>query len=332
MKKGSRDGPEPHDRDHLPHGSIECRPALRTNFLTSRFVRRAGYTGLALIPATVGIWLLMAPPAMAACCTLKSGGSPNANSEASLYSIIFYIAIVVFVSVVGFLLYSVWSFRAHKHPVAEQIHGNTKLEIGMTASAAGILVILATVTFIKLPGIIDPPNSNANASAVLSASLTAPNPPNGQKLTICVTGRQFIWRYTYGANCNKSAWADKLPYSYQEMVVPAGITVDLVIQSSDVIHSWWVPALGGKVDAVPGFTTYTWFKALHANELYHGQCAQLCGREHAFMTALVKVVTPTQYTAWLKNQSSMIQAQNDQVAQLRRDLIQQGDLTSSGEF
>ena len=76
------------------------------------------------------------------------------------------------------------------------------------------------------------------------------------------------------------------------MVVPAGVTVDLVIQSSDVIHSWWVPALGGKVDAVPGFTTYTWFKALHANELYHGQCAQLCGRQHAFMTALVKVVTP----------------------------------------
>ena len=60
----------------------------------------------------------------------------------------------------------------------------------------------------------------------------------------------------------------------------------------------WVPALGGKVDAVPGFTTYTWFKALHANELYHGQCAQLCGRQHAFMTALVKVVTPSQYETW----------------------------------
>ena len=230
---------------------------------------------------------------MAACCSVKSGGSPNANSIHSLYDIIFAIAVVVFLTVTGFVVYSVWAFRASKHPVAAQIHGNTKLELGLTAAAAGILVILATVTFIKLPSIIDPPNSDADASQVLSASLTAPNPPNGSKLTICVTGRQFIWRYTYrsrqrpAAPPGLTAFAVKqLPYSYEEMVVPAGVTVSLVIQSSDVIHSWWVPALGGKVDAVPGFTTYAWFKALHANELYHGQCAQLCGRQHAFMVAL----------------------------------------------
>jgi cytochrome c oxidase subunit 2 len=167
---------------------------------------------------------------------------------------------------------------------------------------------------------------------VLSASLTSPTPPNGKELTVCVTGRQFIWRYTYGAECNKNAWLNHLPYSYQEMVVPAGETVRLVIQSSDVIHAWWIPALGGKVDAVPGFTTYTWFKALHANELYHGQCAQLCGREHAYMTALVKVVTPAQYTTWVKQQLKLIADQNVQVAQLRQDLIKQGVLTASGNF
>ncbi len=70
-----------------------------------------------------------------------------------------------------------------------------------------------------------------------------------------------------------------------------------MIQSSDVIHSWWVPSLGGKVDAVPGYTTYTWFKAQPG--AYHGQCAQLCGRNHAAMTALVHVVSPAQYQAWL---------------------------------
>ncbi|HTW11337.1 MAG TPA: cytochrome c oxidase subunit II [Solirubrobacteraceae bacterium] len=280
----------------------------------------------------VGAWLAFAPSAQAACCTLKTGASPNATSIATLYDIVFYIAIVVFLAVTGFVVYSVWAFRASKHPVAAQIHGNSKLEIGMTAAAAGILVVLATVTFIKLPSIINPPDSDASAASVLSASLTAPNPPNGQKLTICVTGRQFIWRYTYGAGCTKAAWTDRLPYSYQEMVVPAGETVDLVIQSSDVIHSWWVPALGGKVDAVPGFTTYTWFKALHANELYHGQCAQLCGRQHAFMTALVKVVTPAQYETWLKQQSLLINEQNDQVSQLRRELVKQGYLTPSGIF
>jgi len=294
--------------------------------------RRALGRLLAVMPLVAGAWLALAPSALANCCTVKSGGSPNANEIHSLYNIIFYIAVLVFVAVGGFLLYSVWAFRAHKHPVAAQIHGNTKIELGLTASAAGILVVLATVTFIKLPSIIDPPNSNQSVAAVLSASLTAPNPPNGNKLTICVTGRQFIWRYTYGAGCNEDAWADRLPYSYQEMVVPAGETVDLVIQSSDVIHSWWVPALGGKVDAVPGFTTYTWFKALHPNELYHGQCAQLCGRQHAFMTALVKVVTASQYRAWIVQQSQLIDAQNDQVTELRQELIKAGYLTPSGNF
>ena len=296
-------------------------------------VRRSSLRSIAaVVPLAAGIYLALAQSASAACCTLKTGASPNATSIATLYDIIFGMSVVVFLGVIGFVLYSVWKFRASKNPVALQIHGNTRLELGLTLSAALILVIIATVTFIKLPSIVNPPNSDASASAVLSASLTAPNPPSGQKLTVCVTGRQFLWRYTYGANCNKLAWRDKLPYSYQEMVVPAGVTVDLLIQSSDVIHAWWIPALGGKVDAVPGFTTYTWFKALHANELYHGQCAQLCGREHAYMTALVKVVTPKQYTTWLAQQGSLIGQQNDQVAQIRQYLSKQAILTPSGNF
>ena len=79
----------------------------------------------------------------------------------------------------------------------------------------------------------------------------------------------------------------------------------LSISSIDVIHSWWVPSLGGKVDAVPGYTTYTWFKA-KGPALYHGQCAQLCGRQHAFMTALVDVVSPAEYQAWLQRQAKLI--------------------------
>jgi cytochrome c oxidase subunit 2 len=269
-------------------------------------VRRTGLRSVALAaPLSAGVYLALAQSASAACCTLKTGGSPNATSIATLYDIVFGLSVVVFLAVVGFILYSVWRFRAHKNPVALQVHGNTRLELSLTLSAAMILVVIAAVTFIKLPSIVNPPNSNASASSVLSASLTAPQPPSGNKLTVCVTARQFI---------------------------PAGVTVDLLIQSSDVIHAWWIPALGGKVDAVPGFTTYTWFKALHAKELYHGQCAQLCGREHAYMTALVKVVTPKQYTAWLAQQSSAIGQQNNQVAQIRQYLTKQGILTSSGNF
>ena len=70
--------------------------------------------------------------------------------------------------------------------------------------------------------------------------------------------------------------------------MPSNTTIVLMIQSTDVIHSWWIPSLGGKVDAVPGYTTYTWFKVAQSNALYHGQCAQLCGGHHALMIALVQ--------------------------------------------
>ncbi len=285
---------------------------------------------LVLALALIGC-LALAPSAFANLLTPKSGGSPNADQIHSLYKIILYIAAVVFVVVEGALVYSVFKFRAKKGAVAAQIHGNTRLEIGWTVAAALILVVLTVVTFVKLPSIINPPNSNG---AVLSASLGEPNPPNGKRLLICVQGRQFIWRYSYGDKCKNGAFNAKLPYSYTEMVVPAGTTVVLSIQSTDVIHSWWIPSLGGKVDAVPGYTTYTWFKAPKASSpghevVYHGQCAQLCGREHYAMIARVKVVTPAAYRAWISNQSKQIAAANGQVTQLRQILKANGQLQTT---
>jgi cytochrome c oxidase subunit II len=282
--------------------------------------RTARLVGAAL--ATAGLSLVLAPSAFANFITPKAGGSPNANAIHSLYMIILYVAAVVFVLVEGALVYSVYRFRAKKNPVAAQIHGNTRLEIGWTIGAALILVILTVVTFAKLGSIINPPNSSA---PFLESALTRPTPPNGKALTICVQGRQYIWRYVYGAACKSNPFASKLPYSYQEMVVPEGTTVVLSISSVDVIHSWWVPSLGGKVDAVPGYTTYTWFKA-KGPALYHGQCAQLCGRQHAFMTALVDVVSPSQYRTWLSQQQHDIQVANSQVTQLRSYLTKTGNL------
>jgi cytochrome c oxidase subunit 2 len=272
--------------------------------------------------------LALAPAALANFITPKSGGSPNANEIDTLYKLVLYVAAVVFLIVEGTLVYSVYKFRAKKGAVAAQIHGNTRLEIGWTVAATLILVVLTVVTFVKLPSIINPPNSDPNG-LVLSASVTEPSPPNGKKVTICVQGRQYIWRYSYGANCLNGAFSSKLPYSYHEMVVPSNTTIVLEIQSSDVIHSWWVPSLGGKVDAVPGYTTYTWFKAPHPGALYHGQCSQLCGRSHAAMTAFVKVVSPSDYTSWLQQQEQAIQSANAQVTQLRQALLQTGNLSQS---
>jgi cytochrome c oxidase subunit 2 len=276
----------------------------------------------------VGVFLLaslvLAPDALANFLTMKSGGSPNANQIDSLWKILLYMAAFVFVIVEGALVYSLYRFRAKRGAVAAQIHGNTRLEIGWTVAAALLLVVLTVVTFVKLPSIINPPNSDADG-LVLSASVTQPTPPNGKKLTVCIQGRQFIWRYVYGDGCLNDAFTNKLPYSYTTMEVPEHTTVVLKIQSNDVIHSWWVPSLGGKVDAVPGYTTYTWFKALHTGN-FRGQCAQLCGTNHAAMIAYVKVVTPAQYAAWVKTQEQEITTANSQVSQLRQILTQQHNL------
>jgi cytochrome c oxidase subunit II len=277
------------------------------------------------VSAALAVALIVTPSAFAGFITPKTGGSPNADQISSLYKIVLYIAAVVFVVVEGALAYSVYRFRAKKNPVAAQIHGNTRLEIGWTIAAALILVVLTVVTFVKLPSIINAPNSDSDG-LVLSASTTEPNPPSGHKYVICVQGRQYIWRYTYGAGCLNSAFADKLPYSYTTMYAPAHTTIVLKIQSTDVIHSWWIPSLGGKVDAVPGYTTFTWFKAAKSNALYHGQCAQLCGVNHAAMVAYVQTMTPANFQSWLKSQSTAIGNANDQVAQLRQQLTASNNL------
>ena len=162
--------------------------------------------------------------------------------------------------------------------------------------------MLTVVTFVKLPSIINPPNSSANG-LVLSASMTQPTPPNGKKLTICVQGRQYIWRYTYGSDCLNGAFASKLPYSYQEMFVPANTTIVLEdpVDRRDPLLVGPVAGRQGRrrprlhdLHLVQGAAT--------AGAFFHGQCAQLCGRSHAAMIALVKVVTPAQYKAWLAQQ------------------------------
>jgi cytochrome c oxidase subunit 2 len=279
--------------------------------------RLAAAFALALVGSAV-----FAGSAFANFITPESGGSPNADQISSLYKIVLYIAIAVFIVVEGALFYSIFKFRAKKGRVAAQIHGNTRLEVSWTVAAALILVALAAVTFAKLGSIENPPNSDANG--LLTASIDNPTPPNGRKLTVCVTGRQYIWRYTYGTSCEGNAFG--VPYSYQEMVVPANTTVVLQIEATDVIHSWWIPKLGGKVDAVPGYKAYTWFKAPRAGVTYTGQCAELCGRNHADMTARVRVVSPAEYQTWLAAQKQAIGAANQQALQLRKQLTSDGDL------
>jgi len=255
--------------------------------------------------------------------TPQSGGSPNANHINSLYKITLYIALVIFIAVEGGLAYALLKFRARKGAVAAQIRGNTLLEVGWTVAAAVILLALAVITFAKLSSIQDPPNSGPNgeqlagSSGLLYASAERKLPPNGKSLNITVIGRQYLWQYIYpGASEPDGLGA---PYAYQDMVVPTNTTVTLDIVSEDVVHSWWIPALGGKFQAVPGYHNYTWFKATKPG-IFRGQCALLCGRGHARMIASVKAVPPAQFEAWLAYQKKLIAEANAQAKIARAKL------------
>ena len=256
----------------------------------------------------------------------QSGGSPQANEIDSLYKIELVIALVIFVLVEGALLYALVRYRKRKGAVAAQIRGNTRLETGWTVAAAVILIALAIVTFTKLSSIQNPPNSGPNGAQLASedgpllASANQRLPPNGKALHISVIGRQYIWQYVYpGASEPDGLGA---PYSYEEMVVPTNTTVSLDVVSSDVVHSWWVPELGGKVQAVPGYHSYTWFKIPHPG-VFHGQCAFMCGSGHARMIATVRAVSPPQFEEWLANQKREIAAANHEAQIARAKLSKQ---------
>jgi cytochrome c oxidase subunit 2 len=256
--------------------------------------------------------------------TPLSGGSPNANQIDSLYKVELVIAAIIFVAVEGGLLYTLIRFRKRKGAVAAQIRGNTRLETAWTVGATVILVALALLTFTKLSSIQSPPNSGPGGDALASsdtgllfASTERKLPPSGKSLNIAVVGRQYLWQFIYpGANEADGLGA---PYSYEEMVVPTNTTITLDISSEDVVHSWWIPELGGKFQAVPGYHNYTWLKIAKPG-LYRGQCSVLCGRGHARMIGSVRAVPPAQFDAWLANQKQQIASANAEAKVARAKL------------
>jgi cytochrome c oxidase subunit 2 len=291
-----------------------------------RAARRTRVLLVAVTAAAVAL-LALAPVAGANFLTPEHGGSPNADRINTLYIIVGVLAVIIFVGVEGALIYSMVKFRTRKGAVAAQIRGNTRLEVAWTVGAAAILVVLSVVTFAMLPGIRDPENSDASGFRASSGILYAAGPmkrlpPNGRALNVCVNGQQYIWRYTYGSDCKRTPLNSI--FSYEEMVVPTGTTVVLDIQAQDVAHSWWIPKLGGKMDAVPGYTNYAWFKipAKWQGHVFRGQCAELCGRNHANMLAAVRAVSPSDFERYLATKKRDIQAADAAAAASRKKLDQ----------
>jgi cytochrome c oxidase subunit II len=291
------------------------RAALASN--RSRNRRRVFALALAV---SVGGVLALAAGASADLVTPESGGgSQNANDIDTLYKIILAVAVVVFVGVEGVLIYSLVKFRVRKDAVPAQIRGNTRLEIGWTLGATVVLVVLAVVTFAMLGGIRTPPNSDADGyptpvvTNIKNASAFQPRPPNGHALNIKVNGQRYIWRFTY-PDADDNVLNNV--FSYVELVVPTKTTVSLDLEAQDVAHSWWIPQLGGKADAIPGHTNFAWFK-IEKPGVYRGQCAELCGRNHADMIAQVRAIEPAAFKNWLVRKKSEI-AENNAAALKRR--------------
>lgn len=274
---------------------------------------------LAALAAVVLASLAAAPSAFADVLTPESGGSGNADDIDTLYKITFYIGVAIFLLVWGTLGWALLRHRSRRGGEALQIRGNTPLEIGWTVAAALILVILTVVTFLYLPDIENPPASGPNglrAEQAQFATIDQPEPPRsgGPILRIRVNGQQYLWRYDYGEQAGQL-------FSYTTMVVPTDTTVVLEITASDVIHSWWIPAFGPKMDAVPGHVNETWFKVPAGKEgqTFRGQCAELCGYNHADMRAEVRAVSPDEFERWAEETRAAIQEAGEALSEQREE-------------
>jgi len=276
----------------------------------------------ALAPALLALLVTAVPASAGVILPEAGGGSQPAEDIRTLYAIILVIAAIVFLGVEGVLFYCLFKYRAKKGRIAAQIHGNTRLEIGWTVGAAVILVFLTVATFVMLPGIKNPAasdideNGNPVAANAAFASTDQEPPPNGASMNIKVDGMQYAWQFTYPSIDKKKV------YAFTDMYVPVGMTITLDIGSNDVQHSWWIPELGGKMDALPGYTNKTWFKVTEPGR-FRGQCAELCGRNHANMYASVVALPYDEWKSWYDRQAADLKAAEDAAAAGRKQLQEQ---------
>jgi cytochrome c oxidase subunit 2 len=203
-----------------------------------------------------------------------------------LYVLVFWLAVFVFIFVQGGLLYVLWRFRARPgHELPEQTHGNTTLEITWTILPAVVLVIMAVPTIRTIFALESDPTSSPDG-----------NPP----LVIEITGRQWWWEFKYPDY--KMANGQTL-VTANEVIIPTNRTVSLRITSDNVIHSFWVPQLTGKIDAIPNHDNHLWFTAEEPGQ-YFGQCAEYCGVQHAQMRMNVIAMTPNDFQTWVARTSA----------------------------
>lgn len=241
-------------------------------------------TGIVVVLAALGALLGDASAALGG-----NGGfapvspeSPNAEAINQSYWFISVFALAIFLLVEALLILFIVRYRRRRRPRdadGAQIHGSNRLEFAWTVAPVLVLCAIGAFVFVKLPVVEDVPASTGGQ----------------QNLVVEVIGTQFAWEYRYPNGV----------VAIDRMRAPQGRTVELRITAPDwdVIHSWWIPALGGKIDAIPGTVNETWFRA-KSTGLFPGQCAELCGIYHAKMTAAAEVLPAAEFDSWLEERSA----------------------------
>lgn len=232
---------------------------------------------------------------------LTQGVTPVSQAVYDLHMIVLWVVTAIAALVFAIMFWSVFKFRKSKGAVAEQFHDNTFLEVLWTVVPIIILVVLAvpaTKLLIKMEQTGD------------------------AEMTVKVTGYQWKWKYDYldegfsffsnlDAQSNEARQLDSGidPASVENylldvdnpIVLPVETKIRILTTANDVIHAWWVPALGWKRDAIPGFVNDNW-TYIEKPGVYRGQCAELCGKDHAFMPIVLKAVSKEEYAQWVAGQ------------------------------
>ena len=239
---------------------------------------------------------------------LPEGVTEIARDAMWLHWMMLIICLVIFIGVFGVMFYSVWAHRKSRGAKPATFHEHVGVEVAWTVIPFLIVIAMA------LP---------ATRTVVAMKDTSSPD------LTVKVTGYQWKWGYEYvdGDAAGVSFLSNlatpraqiegaepKGEYYLMEvdqpLVVPVNKKVRIVLTAADVIHSWMVPDFGVKQDAIPGFLRDTWFRA-EKEGVYRGQCAELCGKDHAFMPIVVKVVSDEEYAAWAGEQKKKLAAAAD---------------------
>ena len=226
-----------------------------------------------------------------------------------LHNMMLIICTLIFIAVFGVMFYSIIKHRKSKGHKAANFHESVKVEIAWTVVPFLIVILMA------LPA---------------TKAVVAMKDTTNADLTIKATGYQWKWGYDYlkgegegigfystldvaqreASDAGKPAGDDYLLHVDNPLVVPVDKKIRIITTAADVIHAWMVPAFGVKQDAIPGFVRDTWFRAEKTGD-YYGQCAELCGKEHAYMPIHVKVLSADNYAKWVADKKKALQAQAD---------------------